>query len=75
MKPLRQTLDEYLSLRRGLGFKLERAGRLLPDFIAFLERHRAPAITTKLALAWAKQPPDGHPACTGRASRGLWLAP
>ena len=62
MKPLRQILDEYLSLRRGLGFKLERAGRLLPDFIAFLERHHAEAITTTIALAWAKQPPDGHPA-------------
>jgi integrase/recombinase XerD len=62
MKPLRHRLDEYLSLRRGLGFKLERAGRLLPDFVAFLERHRAHAITTKLALGWAKQPPDGHPA-------------
>lgn len=62
MRPLRQMLDEYLSLRRSLGFKLERAGRLLPDFVAFLERQRAPAITTRLALAWAKQPPDGNPA-------------
>ena len=61
MKTLHDRLDDYLVLRRALGFKLERAGRLLPDFIAHLERHGAPTVTTALALAWAKQPPDGHP--------------
>ena len=60
MKSLRKALNEYLAVRRALGFKLERNGRLLPDFIAYLERHGARAITTQLALAWARQPPDGH---------------
>jgi integrase/recombinase XerD len=62
MSALRTTLDQYLALRRAFGCKLERAGRLLPDFVAFLHRHRAQAVTTELALRWAKQPPDGHPA-------------
>ena len=62
MSALRNQLDDYLAVRRALGFKLERAGRLLPDFVTYLEHHRACTVTTGLALAWAKQPPDGHPA-------------
>ncbi len=53
MSLLRQGLEDYLSVRRSLGFKLERASRLLPDFIAFMEREGATTITTVLALAWA----------------------
>jgi integrase/recombinase XerD len=62
MSALRNSLDEYLALRRALGFKLERAAHLLPGFVAHLEHHGTPNITTVLALAWAKQPPDGDPA-------------
>ena len=61
MTALHRRLDDYLALRRALGFKLDRAGHLLPDFIDHLERHGAAAITTRLALDWAKQPTDGHP--------------
>lgn len=62
MSPLRGRLKEYLALRRALGFKLIRAARLLPDFVADLEHHHAPTLTTALALAWAQQPPAGPPA-------------
>lgn len=62
MSTLRRRLDEYLALRRTLGFKLDRDGHLLPDFIDHLESHGAVAITTALALDWAKQPRDGNPA-------------
>jgi integrase len=62
MSALGRTLDQYLALRRAVGYKLERAGRLLPDFVAFLHHRRAQTVTTELALRWAKQPPDGHPA-------------
>jgi integrase len=58
MSTLRQNVDEYLALRRALGFKLDRAGHLLPDFVTHLERHGSSVITVELALAWAKQPPD-----------------
>jgi hypothetical protein len=38
MTPLRQALDDYLAIRRQLGFKLEVDGRLLERFVAFVER-------------------------------------
>lgn len=62
MSPLRRRLEEYLATRRALGFKLCRAGQILSDFVAHLERRRAKTITVALALAWAKQAPDAHSA-------------
>jgi len=56
MSALRQALEDYLSVRRSLGFKLERAGRLLPDLLDFVERSGSPFLTTRLALAWASRP-------------------
>lgn len=58
MSDLHQILQDYLSLRRSLGFKLEREGSLLPNFVAFLDKSSSPVITSALALAWAKQPTD-----------------
>lgn len=65
MNPLRKAVDEYISLRRAVGFKLERQARLLPDFVAYLNRQGACTITVKLALAWAKQPANANPAWWG----------
>jgi integrase/recombinase XerD len=62
MNTLRQAVQEYLSLRRSLGFKLQDAGRGLLDFVTFMERHRTSYITTALALAWAQQPVEVQPA-------------
>lgn len=61
MKPLRDAVDEYIALRRGLGFKLRDMATDLTDFAAFLEQHAAPFITTALALEWAMQPMDHQP--------------
>ncbi len=61
MNTLRQAVDEYLSLRRNLGFKLREAGKALLDFVTFMEQHRATYITQALALAWAQQPGDAQP--------------
>lgn len=57
MRPLdlAQSARRYLELRRALGFKLERAGWCLPDFVAFLTAHGSSVITTALALRWAQQ--------------------
>jgi integrase/recombinase XerD len=41
MSPLEQALADYLRIRRALGFKLERAERLLAQFIAYLHDHNA----------------------------------
>jgi hypothetical protein len=53
MKPLARHLDNYLNLRRQLGYKLRGIDNLLRHFVRFAEQERAPFITTKLALAWA----------------------
>jgi integrase/recombinase XerD len=53
--------DRYLQLRRALGFKLERHGRLLPQFVAYLETAGASTITRELAVAWAQLPIDAQP--------------
>ena len=50
---LHTAVDEYLELRRGLGFKLKEAGRQLPDFVTYLHDHGSTHVTTDLALAWA----------------------
>jgi len=55
MNTLGQALIDYLELRRGLGFKMHDAGRLLPRFVAFMEERQAPYITTRLALDWVQQ--------------------
>ena len=62
MNTLRQAVQEYLSLRRGLGFKLREDGRALFDFVAFMEQHHASHVTQALALEWAQQPANVQPA-------------
>jgi integrase/recombinase XerD len=55
MNTLREAVQEYLTLRRSLGFKLHDAGKWLLDFVMFMEQHRASYITHHLALLWAQQ--------------------
>ena len=54
MNTLRESLQEYLELRRGLGYKMNRAALLLPRFISFMDERHAVHITTRLALEWAQ---------------------
>ena len=61
MSQLRTALEEYLALRRKLGFKLCGAGDLLHNFVSFAEQEGASFITRELALRWAIQPKDGQP--------------
>ena len=53
MSALSDALEDYLRLRRALGFKLERHGRLLPSLVSHLESAGAATLTTQLALTWA----------------------
>lgn len=62
MNTLRQAVQEYLSMRRNLGFKLQEAGKGLLDFVKYMEHHRTSYITQALALAWAQQSSDVQPA-------------
>jgi len=62
MSALRQALDDYLALRHAMGFKLHEAHRLLPHFVAFLERHGAVFVTIDWAVRWATQLQHVQPA-------------
>jgi site-specific recombinase XerD len=55
MKPLRQAIDNYIALRRSLGFKLCGMADDLRNFVSFVEQKAAPYVTTKLAMEWAMQ--------------------
>jgi integrase/recombinase XerD len=61
MNPLRQAVQDYLDLRHSLGFKLREESTALPNFVAFMEQHRASYVTQALALAWARQPTNVQP--------------
>jgi integrase/recombinase XerD len=56
MKVLERHLRDYLEMRRGLGFELDRVESRLRNFLAFLEARRARQITTALALEFASRP-------------------
>ncbi|MCC7286597.1 MAG: tyrosine-type recombinase/integrase [Burkholderiaceae bacterium] len=62
MSTLRLALDEYLQVRRALGYRLREAGAELPRFVSFMEERRAEHITARLALEWALQPKMVQPA-------------
>lgn len=56
MSELSQAVQDYLAMRRALGYKLTDHGRVLPQFVEFLAQREAPLITTELALQFATQP-------------------
>ena len=62
MTRLRRAIQDYLALRRSLGFTLRRTERGLRDFAVFLEAQGATHITAALALAWATQHAHHQPA-------------
>jgi integrase/recombinase XerD len=61
MTSLRQTLEEYLRIRRRLGFQLNATEQHLEKFVGFMERAGAERITSELAVMWARLPQDAHP--------------
>jgi len=61
MSALSPCVEEYLRLRRALGYKLERAGLVLPQLVAYLEAAGEPTITTERAIAWARLPSHARP--------------
>ena len=61
MRTLRDGAEDYLMLRRGLGFKLKRPARFVRSFVESLEKRGETRITTQLALEWATQPQHLQP--------------
>jgi integrase len=52
---LREALEEYLTVRRVLGFILAEPSRLLRKFVVYAEQEDTSFITTELAVRWAIQ--------------------
>jgi integrase len=75
MSALEQHADDYLRLRRRLGYDLEEAGRLLHRFVADLDAAGLEHVTTQVAVQWALAPkvaaPSSVPATRYRAVRGF----
>ena len=55
-KPLAESLDDYLALRRGLGHQMADASRLLPSLVTFLQGQGLDTVTVTAALDWCQQP-------------------
>ena len=53
MSSLRELAEDYLRMRRSLGYKLEISGWQLEKFVTYLEQAEAATITIENALAWA----------------------
>ncbi len=68
MTALSHTVEDYLTVRRTLVYKLVDHGTLLPDFVAYLEAGGASTVTTELAVAWATRPTGTTPAWWGTAA-------
>jgi integrase len=67
MSALREAVDDYISVRRALGFKLEDYPWMLHDFVGYLEAAGASTVTAELAVAWATLPGAGaHPSYLGK---------
>ena len=62
MNTLRQSVEDYLGMRRNLGFKLIEVGNALPKFVTFMEQRNALIITQSDALEWAQLPQNVQPA-------------
>jgi integrase/recombinase XerD len=62
MSPVAKAVEEYLALRRSLGFELRRSAGILRSFARYLEQQGASHVSTELALRWAKQPTAAQPA-------------
>jgi integrase len=66
MNPLHKAVDDYLELRRGLGFKLREYGVCLRELVSFLESEGSFRITSKLALEFATQRQNEKPVSWAR---------
>jgi integrase/recombinase XerD len=61
MSELSASIEQYLALRRALGFKMELAARLLTQFDRYCARIGVTRVTTEAAVAWATAPAGASP--------------
>ena len=65
MKSLQTSVQDYLAMRRALGFKLQRHEAHLQDFLGFMQRHRAQHVTGKWMVRWVRENPSTDPSYQG----------
>lgn len=53
MTDLRSAVNDYLAVRRQLGFELKQAGQELEHYLDFMDRAGAQHVSSELALRWA----------------------
>jgi len=56
MSGLEVHVDDYLRLRRALGYRLEREERWLHQLIAYVQGAGSQTLTSELAISWARLP-------------------
>lgn len=61
MSDLARHVDDYLRLRRSLGFKLEWPGQLLHQLLAYADAAGATTLTADLMIEWARLPQGVQP--------------
>lgn len=66
MSHLRNALADYLTMRRALGYKMDKAERLLGQFVNFAEDRGEAHVRTETALSWATQPSGAAAIWTSR---------
>ena len=71
MSPLAEHAEQYLALRRAVGFKLVSEAQLLAEFVNFAEQAGQSTVTTQAALAWARLPAGGSPNYLSRRLRAV----
>ena len=64
-----RAVEDYLAVRRALGFAQREDGPGLRDFARFLDENGAAHVTVDLALRWARLSPAG-PARWARELKG-----
>lgn len=62
MNGIRDGAERYLTVRRSLGYKLKVEGRMLGQFVDFLEERGDSRLTVQAALEWAVLPDSADPA-------------
>jgi integrase len=71
MSALAEHVENYLRVRRALGFKLVGEGRLLAEFVAFADAAGHGTVTTSVALEWARLPRSASPNYLSRRLRAV----
>jgi hypothetical protein len=61
MTTLRQNAEDYLALRRSMGFQLAVPGHQIQQFADYLDALAATHVTIDPAVAWATQPAGAAP--------------